>query len=159
MEFKDIIYNDINTDGVEKEKIYESSNIQRQAIKINRVEGHTNTYVSSHSFMSKDLVTEPTDRIALFCNYLIPASFTDRNVIHFVFHINGESIPVVPVNSNKSGIKIIKQSEYLKGEDYEHIIQESIKSARLEIIMETQDRESSPMVSNVKILFGSEVKE
>lgn len=155
MDFKDVVFSPINTTGEGTKKLYQSQDIERQAIRINSISAERSEYDVSRTIQSKELIKGETDRIAVYAKEYIPAHFENQNCIQYFLTINGEQHQIEPINSHRNGIKIVKSSSYIADDVYTLNINESIKSAILEIRMSTEDPRETPYISNLKIIEGS----
>lgn len=130
---------------------------KRKKIKINNIKLYSNTY-SSVSVVTDNIVSSGSvDKVGLFLNEYIPDHFS--SVIDYVTYfliINGVEYEVVPINSNKNGIKIIKFSEDDLIQGYSQKINETIKSVAIKIILNTNENKESPLISNVKLCLGKD---
>ena len=107
---------------------------------------------------SEELISEPVESIAIFTSEYVPSHFPDnQDYIQYILTINGIDYNIVPINSNKEGIKVIRSSKLMSLDTYAEHIGESIKSASLSIIINTPDSYTTPYVSNVKICYGKAV--
>ena len=70
--------------------------------------------------------------------------------------MNGNEYDVVPLNSNKKGIKIIRFGASSLNDSYAKSINETIKSASLKITIDTPDSCTTPFLSNLKVCLGEE---
>ena len=136
----------------------------RHVVRVNNIVGFSNTYSNSSSMYTEELLTGPVQSIAIFANEYLPPTFpSDASTegyepfIRYFLNINGKDYEIVPVNSHKSGIKVIRYSNYSISEDYTLHISEPIKSAKLTVKLITQDTSYSPYVSNIKVCIGKAV--
>ena len=134
---------------------------RRHVIRINDLIGFANEYSASSYLQTGELLQGDVDCIAIFANEYLPPTFppdiTTYNTgpyITYVLTVNGTDYEIVPVNSHKAGIKIIRHSNYSIVDDYTVRITEPIKSATLTIKLITPDQSYSPYVSNVKVCVG-----
>lgn len=74
--------------------------------------------------------------------------------VHYILTVNGVDYDVVPINSHKSGIKVIRYTNYSITDDYVQHVSEPIKSAKLTVKINTPDLSYSPYVSDIKICIG-----
>lgn len=153
LNFRDIAYSDIKTKQIEKQ-IVELDTARRHVIAINNINTKQNTYKHKSTMKTQELIVSPVQNIALFSTEYIPKHFPNDEYIKYIFTINGNDYEVVPINSHRPGKKMIKNSELITNEYMTHYINESIKSAFLKIIITTPNDTESPMVSDIKILYG-----
>lgn len=146
------------------ETIIKLDSAVRHVIRVNNIIGFTNEYSSSSYMNTVELLTGPVQSVAIFANEYIPPTFpSDASTegyepyIRYFLNINGKDYEVVPVNSHKQGIKVIRYSNYSIVEDYTLHLTEPIKSAKLTIKLITPDSSYSPYVSNIKVCIGKAV--
>ncbi|MGG2085326.1 hypothetical protein [Lysinibacillus pakistanensis] len=155
MNFRDIVYGEVNTKTAVS-TIRSISSGRRHVIKINRIAAEKTNYLSRRA-RTKNLISSPTDRIAIFANEYVPNHFTDEEWIKYSLLINGKTYDIIPLNSNKPGVKIIKYSKYKDGESHAIILDEPIKEAYLTISIITPDPYETPYLSNLKVVSGKGV--
>jgi hypothetical protein len=129
---------------------------KRHTIRINDIAAIKNRYIGRSIMVSRELITEPVTTMALFCNEYIPKHFTNQNCIKYIMTVNGKDYEIAPINSQKNGKKIIRTVQYNLPMDSILYITETIKSAKLTIIISAPNSEETPYISNLKILFGGE---
>ena len=155
MEFKDVVFSPISTEGEGIKKLYQSQDIERQAVRINNISAERSEYDVTRTIKSKELIKGETDRIAIYAKEYIPNHFENQDCIRYLLTINGEQHEIVPINSHRNGIKIVKSSSYVADDLYTLNLNETIKSALLEIRISTEDPRETPYISNLKIIEGS----
>lgn len=158
MNFKDIVYSEIEAKSTPDPVVSVLPTAKRQVIKINEIRAQKRKYKTSSTHKTGELLASSTDRVALFANEYIPEHFTNGDWVRYYLHVNGKREEVVPINHQKDGIKVIKKSEYDDGERHVLIVDELIKSVKLEIQISTQSEQETPFVSNMKLVTGKEVK-
>lgn len=128
---------------------------KRHVIKINDLIGQSNNYKNETKMTSRELITNGNvNVISLFCNSYLPDGLRESDV-EFILTINGKDYKIIPVNSQKNGKKIIRFSQGTMKSDYTEYLTESIKSAKLTIIMKSRNG-VTPYINNLKILIGDE---
>ena len=134
------------------DKVYD--NVHRHVIKIEGISGLTAAFASS-SIQTAELVPDDNvTSIAIFANEYIPLAYkAEEQYIQYFLTVNGVTYEVVPINSNKSGTKVIRFSKYANSESYVEHIKESIKKASLKIIMKAGSN-TTPVLSNIKVCYG-----
>lgn len=136
------------------ERTIELPNAKRHIIRISDITAHVGTFSQGY-LQTKELITNPVQSIAVFANEYIPEYFPDnKTYIQYILTVNGIDYDIVPVNSEKTGTKVIRVSNYSIIDDYIVHINETIKSASLKVVINTMDNNVTPYVSNVKICFG-----
>lgn len=136
------------------ERTIELPNAKRHVIRISDITAHVGTFSQGY-LQTKELITNPVQSIAVFANEYIPEYFPDNKIyIQYILTVNGIDYDIVPINSEKTGTKVIRVSNYSIIDDYVVHINETIKSASLKVVINTMDSNVTPYVSNVKICFG-----
>lgn len=158
MRFKDIINKDIETVKVPEPVTTVLDYAERQVLKLNSIQAVKRNYELQTSHMTKELLKSPTDRIAFFANEHIPNHFDDGQWIRYYLHVNGRRHEVTPINHHRQGVKIIRKGTYNRGDEKVLLIDESITSAKLEIVVRTRSNLETPYVSNIKVMTGKELK-
>lgn len=94
--------------------------------------------------------------VAVFANVYIPLNFKKGSYIQMELIVNGTSYPVVPVNGNDVGIKIIRQKRDVPGTSgsYVQYVKEPITSAVLHVTMKSYNGIQSPYIGNLKFCVG-----
>lgn len=151
--FINTFYNTAGDNSSIIKKIEKVENAKRHVIKINDISLYKNRY-SKGSIISKELITEPIDTIALYCNEYITEGYTiDNNVSYFLI-INGVEHKVQPINSHRDGKKIIRMSAQSYKSDHIVYLNENIKSAKLKVVINSANQDVTPYISDLKILIG-----
>lgn len=148
------------------ETIIPLQNTKRYVIRVNDIIAFTSTYNAESYLETSELISGPVDCIAVFSNEYYPPGFPSDAAIYgfpdyliYTLTVNGKDYTVVPVNSHKSGIKIIRYSDYTITEDYTVHVNEPIKTASLKVKFRTPNLSYSPYLSNLKICLGKAVVE
>lgn len=156
-----IAYTAIDTTIADKpiNKIIELNDVKRHVIRINSIDIISGSYKTTTKLESIELIDNAVNSIAIFSSEYIPNFFPDSNdYIKYVLSINGEDYDMVPINSNKEGIKVIRYSNGISSTDsYVKYIKEPIKTAKLNIVLTTPDNNITPYISNLKICYGKAV--
>jgi len=94
----------------------------------------------------------------VFCNEYIPDFIRNnlRNEVTYTLIINGKQYNVVPINSNRRGIKFIKYSKTSLKENYVEYINEPISSIQIGLTIPTTYN-YSPYLANFKLCLGKQV--
>lgn len=100
------------------------------------------------------IVSNPVESIAVFANEYIPPHFLSEDYIEYILTVNGVDYKVVPINGHKPGIKVIRFANYSDNNNYTVHINETIKSAKLKVIIRTTRNNETPYLSNLKICVG-----
>lgn len=135
-------------------KVVKLATARRHTIKLNGISAEGNQYALTTTRRSRQLITEPVESMAFFCNEYIPDHFPDSQYIKYILTINGTDHEVVPINSEKNGKKIVRTTASGLNSDYVLYLSESIKSAYLTIIIKTPNKTETPFISNLKVLIG-----
>lgn len=130
-------------------------NTRRHVIRINELKAEQNTYAGQAQFRTGELITTPVNSISLFASEYLPPYYPNQDgYVQYILTLNGVDHEVVPLNSYKNGIKIVRCMTHSILDSYVERMDEPIKSAKLTIIMKTQNGVSSPYVSNIKVCLG-----
>lgn len=148
----------IRSNGVTEDKVVDNdgnvlSDVYRHVISIDEISADNSTYGDA-TFKTSELISQPVSSIAVFANEYIPSHFTDDTYITYILTVNGIDYEVVPMNSDHSGTKIIRYSDYTTGDDSIEHINESIKNATLSVYMTMPAGDGTPYLSNLKICLG-----
>ena len=155
-----LAYNKIDTSDAKKPKaiMVDLPNTKRHVIKSNDIGATTSTYQKTAQFRSDELISAPVSSIAVFASEYIPPHYPEYpNYIQYILTVNGEDYEVVPINGYKAGTKIIRCTQHSIIDDYVVKLNESIKSAKLTVIMQTPENSSTPYLSNLKVCLGKAV--
>lgn len=130
---------------------------KRHVIKLNDIYVKSKTYTSSSTMKTGELITKGTDvyAISVFANMYFPEGVSD-NSIKYTLTVNGIDYDIQPVNSHKSGVKIIRFSQGKMPAEYTKYIGEKIQSAFLTITMNSRVQ-LTPYVNNLKVLLGGAI--
>lgn len=128
---------------------------RRHVIKINEITAYSYTYPAKSQIKSVELINQDVNAISVFCNVYVPQGLGD-DAVKFILTVNGIDHKVVPINSHKNGIKIVRFSTGNASSPYTERIGEKIKSAYL-TIMFTNTSKIAPRVNNLKILIGGDL--
>lgn len=143
------------------EQIVEYCNsVRRKKIRLNSIKLYSANY-SETNIESIDLLTAGSvDKISLFASEYIPDHFdSDTEYIEYYLIINGTEHKIVPANLPRDGVKIIKYSEVSdpsKVVTDTEIIKETIKSAKIKLVIHPHSTSETPFVSNLKLCLGKD---
>ena len=149
-------YEKIETIGESSTKsVIKLDNAYRKKIEVKELTAAAGEY-STGILTISNIITSPANSIAIFANEYIP-SFVSNNkdFITYKLTVNEKEYDVVPINSNKKGVKVIRFGASPLNNEYEKNISETIKQASLKIEIKACDSGSStPFLSNLKICLG-----
>ena len=130
------------------------SSARRHVVKVSNIVAEKTKYTKRRS-RTKNLTELATDRIAIFANEYVPSHFSESTEwISYTLEVNGITYDIVPLNSHKPGIKIIKYSLFKEDESHVLYLDEPIKEAYLTISIKTPNNSETPYVSNLKVVTG-----
>ena len=130
-------------------------NTYRKKITIREIELYSAEYKECTIISDEILNDCAIDKISLFASEYIPDHFTETDYLTYSLLINGQEYPIVPANSGKNGIMIIKYSEEtLSANSNTALIHETIKSVRVKITLRPFAGTETPHVSNLKLCIG-----
>lgn len=129
---------------------------RRHVVRLGEVRGYSHKYDKACSMQSvniMDLVENPSSvkSIALYCDEFYPGVID--NVISYSIVINGKSYDIIPINSKRNGIKIIRNTNFADNSSYVTYINETINTMLLTVKFKLTDERMSPFISNLKILI------
>jgi len=129
---------------------------KRHKVQLNDMAASSKQYLTAGNLVSSELITanQVINSIAIFSNEYLPEQLLNQDCIKYVLTINGIDYDIVPINSNKDGVKIIRKAQKYESVSYVTYINEPIKSAILTIALSSTTSDLSPHLSNIKILFG-----
>ncbi len=133
-------------------------NSRRKKIVLNTIKLYNSNYSNANLVSDNIIVGGNVDKATLFCSEYIPNHFVNKNYITYYLIINGTEHQVVPVNSGKKGIKLIKFREVntsIQEEDLE-VISETIKSIQVKIVINVANSHETPYIGNIKLCLGKE---
>lgn len=136
------------------------SNTKSKKIRLNNIKLYSSTYKDTDIESVNLLESGSVDKISLFASEYIPDHFNDFDeYIKFYLIVNGKEHEIVPANSGKSGIRLIKYSEVSNPAtkvDGVELIEETIKDARIRISIKGYNDLETPYVSNLKLCLGKD---
>lgn len=145
------------SENTTKKSIVKLSNAFRKRIRINELNAIAGKFSTGTIEVNK-IITTPVKSIAIFANEFTPGFITSsENLITYKLTVNGNEYDVVPLNSNKKGVKVIRFGASSLNDIYAKSINETIKSASLKITIDTPDSCTTPFLSNLKVCLGEEV--
>lgn len=132
-------------------------NVKRKNIGIRNIEACSQKYESS-SFQTiellKPLKKTEISSIAVFANEYYP-NFAGANFeIKYYLIINGAEYEVVPINSNKVGIKLLSYTNFKYTNSSVSYLSEAIKTAYLKVTINSDIEYATPQIYNLKICTG-----
>lgn len=142
-----------NSNNNTTKKIEKILTAKRHVIKINNIGLYKDSYQEGF-IVSKELITTPIKYIGLYCNEYINSNYDISKNITYHLIINGIEYNITPINSDRNGKKIIRTSSQSYQLDNTIYIQESIKSAKLKITINSSNENITPFISNIKVLIG-----
>ncbi len=147
-----------NTEGVAglktEQQLVKIETAKRHVISINGIELAKNEYGNTCTLRTRNLTSDPARSIAVFVTEYIPNNYKAEDYIKYILTINGEDFEIVPINSQRNGIKIIKTSSLDINTEYVKYINSKISSAYLTINIKSLGAYESPHLANLKVLVG-----
>ena len=134
------------------------NNTYRKIIRINEVEARRVMFNSGSGTTENIITSGRAISAGIFVNEYIP-DFVKNNLtdeIKYVLIINGKNYEVIPINSDKKGIKLIKYSQTPVKENYVTYINEPINSLQVALVIPTTLK-YSPYLANLKLCLGKQV--
>lgn len=142
--------------GAAKDAVEVVDGARRRVVRINHIEAKTSKFVQESTLKTGNLVDDPVESIAIFANEYIPAHFPADNCFSYVLTVNGTDYPIIPINSQTNGVKVIRKEESGANE-YTRAIGEAIKSAYLTVKIHSSLGNQTPFLSSVKVCYGRAV--
>ena len=130
-------------------------NACRKRISLQEIQLYSSEYEDAVIESDNILEDSSVDKISLFAAEYIPDHFPEADYISYWLIINGQEYPVVPVNTGRSGVTMIKYAdeEYSMNDNTE-LVHETIKSIRLKIKIRAYNKTETPYISNLKLCLG-----
>lgn len=151
--FINTFYNSVGDTSDIIKKIEKVESAKRHVIKINEISAYKNKYDKGY-LLSKELIDDPINTIALYCNEYINNDYSITNNLSYFLIINGVEHEIQPINSHRNGKKIIRMSAQSYKSDHVTYLNENIKSAKLKIVINSVNQDITPYISDIKILIG-----
>lgn len=151
--FINTFYNSAGDSSNIIKKIEKVESAKRHVIKINEISAYKNKYDKGY-ILSKELINDPINSIALYCNEYINKDYSIENNVSYFLIINGVEHEIQPINSHRNGKKIIRMSAQSYKSDHVTYLNENIKSAKLKIVINSINQDITPFISDIKILIG-----
>lgn len=142
--------------AIEKEDgTIQEINAYRKKIALQGIKLFRSNYEDTTIESSNILEDSSVDKVSLFVSEYIPDHFPPAEYISYALIINGQEHPIVPINTGRDGITVIKFSE----EEYSlngntELIHETIKTIRVKIHIRPYNKTETPYVSNIKVCIG-----
>lgn len=151
--FINTFYNSVGDNSTVIKKIEKVNSAKRHVIKINDISAYNNKYDKGY-IVSKELITDPVNCIALYCNEYINKNYTISNNVSYFLILNGIEYEVQPINSHRNGKKVVRMSAQSYKSEHVIYLNENIKSAKLKIVINSANQDITPYISDIKILIG-----
>lgn len=103
------------------------------------------------------LITNPVESISIYANEYVPSHFVSDKYIEYILTVNGKDYEIVPLNSHRRGTKVIRFANFSNENDYTEHLNETIKTAKLKVIIRASRNGETPFISNLKICLGKAV--
>jgi len=127
----------------------------RKCIALNGLKLYTSYYEDCILVSREMLDGNAVDKVALFATEYIPDHFPDYEFVEYYLIINGEEYEVVPANTGKEGISIIKYSDETESQNENtENIPETIKSIMVKVVIHPYQEQETPYISNLKLCLG-----
>ena len=132
-------------------------NVTRKVISIGGIRLYSCTFANSSMHTGNLCPENGCKRIAVFCNTYTPAreKFSDQKQkpLELSLYVNGRAYPVVPINSNEDGMKLLTCAESGYGDKNVKFVDEPIRTAQLQVGFHPQNT-LSPFIGNLKVCIG-----
>lgn len=126
---------------------------KRSRISISNIQAKSDFYVDKSIFRTSELIgeNEIVESLAIHANELINPKFK-KSYIKYKLVVNGKIKEIIPINSDKEGVKIVKSSKRTYPEERSIMIGEDIKSAFLFVEIASSNNKETPILENLKVL-------
>lgn len=135
-------------------------NTKSKKIRLNNIKLYSSKYRDTDIESVNLLESGSVDKISLFASEYIPDHFNNsEEYIKYYLIINGKEHEIVPANSGRNGIRLIKYSEVSNPAtkvDGVELIEETIKDARVRLSIKGYNILETPYVSNLKLCLGKD---
>ena len=134
------------------------NNTYRKIIRINEIEARRVMFNSGSGTTENIITSGRAVSASVFVNEYVP-DFIKNNLtdeIKYILIINGKNYEVIPINSDKKGIKLIKCSKTPVKENYITYINEPINSLQVALVIPAALK-YSPYLANLKLCLGKQV--
>lgn len=146
------VTNDVMLDAEGNELV----DVKRHAIIVNGIQAYNAKYVSGE-LTTANMIASPVDCIAVFASEYVPRHYPEQDYFKYILTVNGIDYDVVPINSNRDGVKMIRFSDYTVNDSYIEHLKEPIKSATLKVLINPTPGGETPYLSNLKVCIGKVV--
>lgn len=132
--------------------------VYRKFVRIDAMQARRNSFKEGSGTTQNIITSGKAVCAGIFCNEYIPDFIQDalRQDIQYQLIVNGVAHNVVPVNSDKKGIKLVKYSKNPIKEKYIEYIDEPITTLQIAMIVPTA-YDYSPYIANLKLCLGKQV--
>ena len=148
-------YSEVDLSGEKPEVVIRRlKNAMRKVIKIGSLNAYECEYDMGNILTGDLAPTEGCKTVAVFANECVPYGIENpEEAVKYTLYINGVEYPVVPINSDKPGIKMISCTEsQFEGVNVK-FIGEKIKTIQLRVKIES-GKGMTPFVGNLKLCIG-----
>jgi len=145
-------YEDIR---IQEDDVFFKINARRKYVALAGIELYSSAYQEAALLSQEMLKSGNIDKISLFASEYIPDHFPNGTYVEYALILNGKEYPIVPVNTGRDGIKMIRHidsTEQIK--EYMTTIDETIKTVRLKITVTPYNGLETPYISNLKLCMG-----
>lgn len=135
-----------------------NSGVFRKIIRISSIQGRRTEFNNGTGLTHNLIETGRAVTVGIFCNEYIPDFIRNnlKNSVTYNLIVNGKQYNVIPINSDKKGIKFIKFSKTSLKENYVEYIDEPITSIQIGLTIPTAYN-YSPYLANFKLCLGKQV--
>ena len=121
----------------------------RSVIRIHAIDLISAEFYKKTVYTTGELLKAAVDSVAVLATEYAPTGS-----IEYILTVNGKDYTVVPMNSQKTGTKVIRYNAVTAEDDYVTTISEKITSASLTVCINTANSQETPFVSNLRICIG-----
>ena len=142
------------TDAASPEaKIVELPNVKRHVVRLTSIVGITGSYEDA-VMETGEILASSASSFAIFANEYVPQYFGNDTYFRYYANVDGETIEMVPINSNRSGIKLLRYSGAIPSSPYIKRMKSEMSSIHLKVEIKAHSGGGTPYLSNIKACIG-----
>lgn len=139
-----------DTIGIETENgIKVLPDASRSVIRISALDLVSAEFYKTSVFKTAELLKTSISSVSILASEYIPSGS-----IEYILTVNGKDYEVLPMNSQKTGTKIIRYSTETAEDDYVTTISEKISSVSLTVCINTASTQETPFLSKLRVCIG-----
>ena len=135
---------------IDEENIEFIENSARSVILLNEITAYNSKYEES-SMVSDTFTIDKAHDVAIYSEEKIYGSDEIESSIEYILNINGTDYPIVPINSERDGVQLIKTSDFEYYNPKTTLITDKISSAYLTVNFKPVAESKTGFCKNIKI--------